>query len=179
MKTKVYIILIAGLLLSAQHVLAQASERQERKEARKERQEKRQKLTSAMLDGQSFVLKTNYIDNNRGRRIPVDPTLNFLMVDKDRVTIQVGNAHGIGHNGVGGVTTVGRITSWDLKTRKNNSHYLNLNVLTSLGHYDIRMNISANGHTSATLSGIRAGRLTYNGEIVPVESARVYKGRAI
>jgi hypothetical protein len=179
MKTKIYIILMVGLLVSVQHVLAQVPEKQTRKEAKKERQENREKLTSALLDKQSFVLRANYIDNHRGRRFHVNPTINFLMIDKDRATIQLGNGSGIGHNGVGGITTVGRITSWDLTTRKNNSHYLNLNILTSIGHYDIRVHISPNGNANATLSGIRAGRLTYSGSIVPVEGSKVYKGRAI
>jgi hypothetical protein len=178
MKVK-YIIFMVGFLLSTQQLYAQTSDRQSRKEAKKERQEKKQRMTADMMENLSFVLEANYIDNNRGNRFIVNPTLNFLKVDKDMVTIQIGNNRGIGHNGVGGITAVGRISSFDLGKRKNNGYTLNLNVLTSIGHYDITMHVGPNGNASATLSGIRPGRITYSGDIVSLEASRVYKGRSI
>jgi hypothetical protein len=123
------------------------------------------------------VLEAHFLGNKYGERIPVTSNLNFIIVDSTDAVIQVGSPYGIGYNGVGGITTDGHITRWDLtKNDKKNNFYLRMNVLTNLGAYDISMSINADGYATATISGTRSGHLIYTGNIQPSETSRVYQG---
>ncbi len=179
---KVYIVLL-GILIFTQQINAQIPEREvrksERKEAKKERQEKKRKLTTDMVDKRTFVLKANYLSNSRGNRQIVNSTINFLQVDEDHAIIQIGSDTGIGYNGVGGITTDGRITSWEVVEKKNDSYYIAFDVITSISHYNIRMDVRSDGSARATLTGLRRGNLIYEGNLVPIETSRVFRGNSI
>ncbi len=151
--------------------------REERKQAKKERIEKQYKTTEHILENREFVLEANFLGNRYGQRIPVTSTLNFIMVDSTDAVIQIGSQSGVGYNGVGGITTEGQVTDFELnKNDKKNNFSLSMNVMTNLGIYDIFMNISADGHASARISGLRGGQLTYTGVIVPENQSYVYQG---
>lgn len=135
---------------------------------------------SQILDSKQFVLEADFLDNLRGRRIYVTSTLNFIEVDTTRSVIQIGSVSGIGYNGVGGVTADGQITSWKLeKNEKKKTFYLEMSVLSNIGIYDIYMNINADGKADATLSGLRYGRLEFDGKIVPIEESIIFKGHTL
>jgi hypothetical protein len=178
---KKYIVLILGMVLSMTYVDAQIPEKEvrksDRKEARREAREKKEKLTAKMLEHKDFVLKANYLSNNRGNRAVVNSTINFIQVRDEHATIQVGNNSSMGRNGVGGVTASGKITSWEMNENRRGGYHVRFNVLTSIGHYSINMNISGDGSARATLTGLSRGNLVYEGDIVPNESSRVYRGR--
>lgn len=133
--------------------------------------------TLQLLADRNFVLEANFLSNLYGRRIYVNSNLNFIRVDSSYAVIQIGSNNGIGFNGVGGVTAEGNITRWKLITNeKNKTFYLSISVMTSIGIYDIDMNINADGSAVANLTGLQHGRLTYEGELVPGQESRVYKG---
>jgi hypothetical protein len=180
---KLHILLIIGFLFSTHQIHAQITEKQlrklERQEANKEMRKKQQEMTSKMLENRTFVLEANYLSNNRGARSVVSSTINFIKVDEGRAVIQIGNDRSMGYNGVGGVTAEGEITSWELHKNKKGSYSVTFRVMTTIGHYDIRMNISDIGSARATLSGLHYGSLTYEGNLTPVETSRVYKGRSL
>lgn len=179
---KIYILLLSILFIT-QQINAQIPEKEvrkfERKEAKRERQEKKRKLTTDMIEKRTFVLKANYLSNSRGNRQIVNSTINFLQVDEDHAIIQIGSDTGIGYNGVGGITTDGRITSWEVVEKKNDSYYIKFEVITSISHYSIHMNIGSDGSARATLTGLRRGNLVYEGDLVPIETSSVYKGNSI
>jgi hypothetical protein len=130
-----------------------------------------------MIENRNFVLEANYLGNQRGNRIVVNSTFNFIRVDSIKAVIQVGSDTRLGYNGVGGITTEGEITGWKLdKNFKKKSFYLSMSVITNLGIYDIRMDVDASGNATAYLSGLQRGQLIYEGNLVPIEESRVYKG---
>lgn len=45
---------------------------------------------------------------------PVSPTTNFVMVEGDKLTLQLGFTGRIGANGLGGITIEGNISSYDI-----------------------------------------------------------------
>lgn len=175
------LIITIGLILSfgfSSTLMAQENmTREERKQSKKEKIERQYKATKHILENKEFVLEANFLGNRYGQRINVTSTLNFILVDSTNAVIQIGSQTGAGYNGVGGITTEGQVTEYELtKNDKKNNFSLTMNVMTNIGIYDIFMNISADGHASARLSGLRGGQLTYTGRIVPENESYVYQG---
>ena len=132
-----------------------------------------------ILENSSFVLESDYLQNRYGYRIPVNSTLNFVMVNADEAVIQIGSNNGLGYNGVGGVTAKGRITKWELnENEKKKSFDLSMHVMTSIGMYEVNMSIGL-GMATARLSGLAPGNLTFSGEIVALNESIVYEGSSL
>lgn len=51
--------------------------------------------------------------------------------------------------------------------------------MTNIGTYDIFMTITADYRATATISGQRHGKLTWEGHLVPISDSRVYKGTTL
>jgi hypothetical protein len=136
-------------------------------------------LTKNMIDSMNFVLEADYLSNQYGHRIPVTSTLNFIMVDSTHAVLQTGRNSGMGYNGVGGVTAEGSISNWNVKTdKKNKSFFIQMDVMSNIGIYNVFMNVSSSGKATARLSGLWPGQLVWDGYIVPAEETRTYKGRS-
>ncbi len=161
-----------------------SEQRRLRKEARKEakrlEEEKAMALTKHLIDARKFVLIADFIGNNRGTRIPVSSTINFIKIDTAHCVIQIGSLNGIGYNGVGGVTAEGRISKFKItQNKKGNSYTMRLTTNTIIGTYDIVLFINAIGNADATVTGIAPGALRYYGRIVPIENSKIYQGRSL
>jgi hypothetical protein len=186
MNMKSIAIIVAGLLLatslSAQDYTAKKGTGNDptRKEKRQAKLAAGFQQTSALLDSRQFVLEADWLSNNRGRRIPVTSSLNFISVDSIQAVIQTGNNTSLGYNGVGGITAEGNITNWKLdKNAKNMTASLRMDVFSHQGNFTIFMEISSSGRATARLSGMRAGQLIYEGRLVPLDTTRVYKGSSL
>ena len=94
--------------------------------------------------------------------------------------IQTGSNTRVGYNGVGGVTAAGNIAKWKvMKDDKRKCFVISMSVSTTLGFYDIFINVSASGYASATISGLTAGKLIYQGRLFSFDEARTYQGSTI
>jgi len=134
--------------------------------------------TGKMLSSRRFVLEANYLINKMGERKPVTPVLNFIAVDSIFSVIQVGTIQGIGSNGAGGITGEGRITNWKFSQDEKRKYFdIFLSVNSTVGIYDIALSVDYSAYGSASLSGLRSGTIQFNGNIVPIDSSRVYKGQ--
>lgn len=154
----------------------------EKAELRKAEEQVVARMVDSIIEKRKFVLEADFLSNQTGNRIIVNNLINFIIVDSSRIIIQTGSTTGLGgYNGMGGVTTRGNITSYEVKKTGRNSsvYYIRLLANTSIGTYDIFFNISPNSNSDATVSGIRAGKLNYHGVIKPLENSRVFKGMAI
>lgn len=155
----------------------------EEKRARKNAEEEQlRKLVSLMMEYQRFVLEAEFVGDQTGQRIPVNSTINFIAVDSSIATLQLGTPHGVGYNGVGGVTVDGKITKYDLKEvqgKRSKSYHLMLFISSSMGPYNVSFNISETGYSDATVRGNSMGQLKYSGKIVPISMSRVYKGTTL
>jgi hypothetical protein len=129
------------------------------------------------------VLEANALSNKRGDRIQVSSRINFIAVDSDKITIQLASISGIGgSNGMGGVTTDGRISKYTLSKfgKDGNSYSIRIMAMTALGSYDILFTVSRLGNSDASLSGATTGgKLDYHGYLVPKHLSKVYKGMSI
>lgn len=177
------LVLLFALVISASFLFAQVNNENSglsRKEKRKAEIEKNFQLTRQMLENKNFVLETNWLQDRYGFRVPVVSMINFVSVDSTKAIIQIGSNSRIGPNGVGGVTARGDITKWELnENEKNKTFTLRINVMTPIGIYDLFFDIGASGQSTALLTGLSSGRLTFDGNLVPHSKASVYVGRSI
>jgi len=142
--------------------------------------EKQYELNKYMLENRDFVLEANYLQDRYGHRHIVNSTINFIAIDSTTAIIQVGSDFRNGPNGVGGVTAKGKISRWELtENKKTKSFNLSINVMTSIGIYDLFFSIDTWGNSTARLSGLSAGQLTFEGDIEPYSVSRVYEGRSL
>ena len=142
--------------------------------------ESQYRLNKYMLENRDFVLEANYLQDRRGNRRIVNSTINFVAIDSTTAIIQVGSDYRNGPNGVGGVTAKGRITRWVLtENKKQKSFSLSINVMTSIGFYDLFFSIGSWGNSTARLSGLSAGELIFEGNVEPYSASRVYEGHSL
>ncbi len=154
----------------------------EQKKAEKAAEEERMaEVTSFMVHQQQFVLEADYLSDKYGQRVPVTPTINFILVDSVAGTVQFGSAEAIGYNGVGGVTVDGRVTKYEYSVigKKEDSYSIRLILMSSIGTYDITLMVNSQGYADATIRGNWSGQLNYHGKLVPLTLSRVYKGTPI
>ncbi|MGB8492423.1 MAG: DUF4251 domain-containing protein [Bacteroidales bacterium] len=150
----------------------------ERRETRKAVMEANFKAIDTVLNTRSFVLEANYLENRFGYRVPVTSNVNFIKIDSLTGVLQTGSNSRIGYNGIGGVTAEGSIGNWTVvKNVKNMTYTVRFNLITNIGIYDVLMQISADNHATATITGLWPGRLTYDGYLVAPYNARIFKGQ--
>lgn len=152
--------------------------KEKKKQERKAQEEQKYIRTGELLDSMKFVLEADYLDNQRGNRVIVPNTLNFIMVDSNNAVLQIGRNSGIGRNGVGGTTAEGIISKYEVsKNEKRKTYDVRMNVNTNIGNYDVFMMVAADGSARATLSGLYPGKLVWDGDIVSLEETITFQGR--
>jgi hypothetical protein len=148
-----------------------------KKELRKKELDASYNKLDSLLNARRFVLAADFLQGRSGERIIVNSTLNFVKVKGETGVLQVGANTGVGYNGVGGVTAEGSIANWQLdKNDKNHTISVRFSISSSLGHYDVLMNVTVN-NTSATISGLGSGSLTWTGHLESPEKSRVFQGQ--
>jgi hypothetical protein len=178
MKTKM--IIIASLLFMSGLSAQENKKSKETKEEKTARIEMEYNELAQLIYGKHFVLEADSRSNQYGNSIPVSSMLNFIKVDSAMAVIQTGSNNRIGYNGVGGITAEGKINNWKVvNDAKRKTFLISMTVSTSLGFYDIIIDVSASGNASSTISGTTAGKLNYQGHLVSLPETRTYKGSTI
>ena len=175
----VAVILIAGLSASA-HFDSQdvKPDKKSKKEARRAQNEMNFHVQDSLLTLGRYVLEANYLQDKYGSLITVSSNLNFIMVNGLKGVLQTGTDLRQGYNGVGGVTAEGSIQTYKMNRNKQNfSHTITFNLITNLGTFDILLTVYADNSAQATISGTTSGKLTWKGQLVPLDRSRVYKGQ--
>ena len=148
-----------------------------KKELKAEEAAVKSELVKIMLLQRRFVLEADQLKDQRGNLSQVSSMINFLAADSLRGVIQVGSNYYVGLNGVGGVTVEGPISNYEVTyNERRGTHYVNYNLRTTSGTYDVRMVVSPNGRSEATITSSWPGRLSYMGFLIPPARSRVFKG---
>jgi hypothetical protein len=178
------LVLILAFALSTSLVFAQGTNQSSaltRKEKRQARLESQYRLTKDMIENKNFVLESDFLQNRYGYSFPVSPNINFVKVEpNNEAVIQIGSNYRIGPNGVGGVTAKGKITKWQvIQNKKNDTFDVKMFVMTPIGMYDVNFSVMPGGQATARLTGMRGGRLTFDGNLVPTDQSITYEGWSI
>jgi hypothetical protein len=146
-----------------------------------EREAKIQKqflVTDSLLRSMQFVLEARLLKFSDGDRIPVSTTLNFVALDSLNATVQIGSFQHAGYNGVGGITEPGKVKNWKFsRDDKRKNFFITFTIICDRHTYDVMLNSDYSGYADATLNGIRAGSLTFEGNIVSPDDSVIYKGQ--
>jgi len=149
-----------------------------KKEIRAAEREKEYRSVLRLVNSRRFVLEADYIYNQYGDRIPVSPTINFIMLDSAQIVMQYGSGTGVGANGVGGATAAGRVTRWEMNANdRKQTIDIRISAHTPIGSYDIYLYTGGSGRATARVTGLRPGQLNYDGRLVPLQVSKVYKGQ--
>jgi hypothetical protein len=149
------------------------------KEKRIAEMEKQFEINKLMLENRDFVLQADYLQDRWGDRVYVNSMINYLAVDSKTAVIQTGSDYRLGRNGVGGITAKGRISNWKLsENKKQKTFNLSFTVTTNIGVYDLQFMIGPSDYSTARLTGIRAGQLTFAGDLVPYSESSVFEGQS-
>jgi len=188
MKTKriklliVCLILITGVTGAYNSVYAQS-----KKEAKKAMKEAEKAMLTAnfyaqdtILNLREFVLEADYLQGRRGEIVPVRSNLNFIKVQGERGILQTGNPLYVGNfgNGIGGDTTEGNIHNYRVKRNtKSLTHNVTFVLTSTLGTFNINMNVMADNTASATITSSRSTYLTWKGTLVALFNTNVFRGQ--
>ena len=141
--------------------------------------ENQYQLNKYLIENKQFVLKADYLQSWGYRRY-VNSTINFVKVDSTTAVIQIGSDYRLGTNGGGGVTAKGQINRWKVRENpKSESFTIDISVMTPIGIYFLMFNIYSTGHSTALLTGLSAGQLTFEGDIVPISESNVFDGTSL
>lgn len=173
------IILIITVNLSAQTTLTDRQIRKAQRKAHRDSVENAEyHITKQLVGSRKFVLEADFLESFG--RTPVISNLNFIKVDSLIVIAQTGKNAGVGSNGVGGATAEGTVTKWSVRSdEKKKSFYITMDAISHSGLFIVTMEISSSGKATARLYGIGALQLIWDGNIVPIQLSRVFKGKSI
>ena len=191
MKTKriklliVCLILITGVTGAYNSVYAQS-----KREAKKAIKEAEKAMLTAnfyaqdtILNLREFVLEADYLQGRRGDIVSVRSDINFIKVQGERGTLQTGSTNNgfsrsLNDNGIGGVTTEGNISNYRVKRNtKSLTHNVTFILISSLGTFNINMNVMADNTASATITSTRSTYLTWRGTLVALFNTSVFRGQ--
>lgn len=154
---------------------------QERKELRKKEQQQLDSTSYAKaveaISAQTWVLEANTIQGRRGNLYFVNSITNFVMLDKETATVQLASPYRAGYNGLGGITLEGRISGYKIETDKKGFVYVRFMVIGVGINAEIFVTLDPNSNVAdAVISPNTWGRrITYRGNIVPLDDSSVYK----
>ncbi|KXX72066.1 DUF4251 domain-containing protein [Flammeovirga sp. SJP92] len=133
----------------------------------------------AAIDSQQFVLEANQLYDRRGRTVNVQSNINFIKVQKDVGTLQIGSANLVGWNGVGGITVDGRISDWKVKKDdKNGRTTVSFNIMGSMLVARVIYDLDGTGnYCNVRIDGVFSARqLKMRGILVPNNMSSTYEG---
>lgn len=160
---------------------AKKAEKEARKLEEKMREEREYIEAVQALKNQAFVLEADRIVFRRGRLAFVSPQTNFISLSDDRAIVQVAfDGPYSGPNGMGGITIEGSPSNIQLKTDKrgNVTFSMNISGIAVSAQVSILLFNGGNEATVTVSPNFSPNRITLDGKILPVEHARIFKGRS-
>ncbi len=176
---------VLGLLILAVPAYSQQSEgeqlsKAEKKELRKlERVNEIQELKK-VAEQRSFLLNADYLLDRQSRQY-MGSANNFVSIEGDKLIMQTSSTAGVGYNGIGGVTFVGRILDYKV-TESNNGHSLFVTVQTSsipYGNGTLFISIRGKENAVARFYGPWGRSLAFSGDIEQKGDSFNYRGQSI
>ncbi|NJN28335.1 MAG: DUF4251 domain-containing protein [Cyclobacteriaceae bacterium] len=155
--------------------------RKERKELRKQQSIENKKVLEKSLANRTWVLEAHTVSDRYGNTVQTSPSTNFILVDGEQAVIQLAFPHFIGYNGLGGITFDDQLGNYQIKPGKKENSGINLSMDVhgvNIGNASVMLSTSADGNARATVSGPWGWRITYSGNLVPLEESSIFTGRS-
>ncbi len=133
-------------------------------------------LNKEIATNKSWVVEAHSVFPKEGGSFPMDPTINFVSVKDEEVTIQLSFLGIAGWNGVGGITLVGKVSRYGVKETKNVLTIQMTAIGSAMGPVDLNATVDPSSNGRVTVSGNWGDRITFAGKFVSFENSRIFKG---
>jgi hypothetical protein len=156
--------------------------RKERKELRRQNVIKNKEALLQTVNNKSWVLEAHTIFDRYGNAAPTMPNTNFVMVSGDQAVIQLAFPHFVGFNGLGGITFDDNVGSYEVYPGKKPTSGINVSMQVSginIGNASVSVSASPDGNARATVIGPWGWRVTYAGNLVPLEESDAFEGQPL
>ena len=133
------------------------------------------------LQDSTFVLEADRVIFKRGRSVYVNPTSNFISLNKNFGVVQTSfNIPASGPNGMGGVTVEGQISNIKITKDKKGTTYYSMNIMGAGISALVNITLYAGSNkASATISpNFNSNRITLEGSLIPYSQSNIIKGRS-
>ena len=133
------------------------------------------------LQDSTFVLEADRVIFKRGRSVYVNPTSNFISLNKNFGVVQTSfNIPASGPNGMGGVTVEGQISNIKITKDKKGTTYYSMNIMGAGISALVNITLYAGSNkASATISpNFNSNRITLEGNLIPYSQSNIIKGRS-
>ncbi len=171
-----------GATSSADAKSARDEERAKQKAEEQEYDAATYQIAVDALNAHEFVLEADQLISRRGRTAFVNTTTNFVMMNKDKATVQIA-ANGMiaGPNGVGGITVDGNVSDVKMKTSKKGNVDFSFNVqgIGISAQVFITLTNGSNEASATVYPNFNSNTITLNGNIVTLGESSVFKGRTL
>ncbi len=161
---------------------ARNQKRAEQKQEEAEYDEANYQIAMKALTDKEFVLEADQLMSRFGRVLYVNSTTNFVMVNKDKATVQIAANNFIaGPNGVGGITVDGTVS--DVKTKIDKKGNVDFSfAVQGIGisaQVYITMTHGSNTAQATVYPNFNSNNVTLSGNIVTLGETSTFKGRTI
>jgi hypothetical protein len=175
------LIAVGPAMMAQDNSAGQEITREEKKAAKQQQQDIDLKKIESILASRQWVLEAHTVQDRYGNSFHLNPTINFVAVDGDNGTVQLGFNGLVGWNGVGGVTIEGNVTVYEMeKVKKNRSPRVSLRFQgRGAGWASIDLTVNTSYQATARLLGDFGDRITFQGQLVPLSESVVYKGQSL
>jgi hypothetical protein len=172
----------AGITNAQQNTQKKKLTKEERKALRKQKDEENLLKIQAILESKQWIVEANTVLDRNNQSYQLNPTINFVGVDREEGALQLGFDGLVGWNGVGGVTVDGKVTRYEIKeARKNRAPQVDIRFQGKggVGSATINLTINTSFQATARVNGDFGERITFQGMLVPLQESRVYKGQSL
>jgi len=131
-----------------------------------------------LVDQKSFVIKADMLQDRYLNNYNVNSTVNFVKIDSNKAVVQFAFDNVVGWNGVGGLTEEGRLSGYRVDGRKGLDPVSVIADISSSGSGFLTLYITIfnDGMARATVTGSFGSRITFSGNFVSLDGARIYQG---
>ena len=133
------------------------------------------------LQNQQFVVEAEQLNLRNGATVFVNSGTNFLMVNKDRGTVQVAfNTALSGPNGIGGVTVDGNISGMKTETDKDGKIHCSFGIqgVGISAEVVVTLYYGSNEANVTVSPNFNSNTLSMSGEMVSIDDSTIFKGYA-
>lgn len=157
-----------------------------KKEAEKAQEEAKQNalfdVAQQAIQNRTFLLKATRVEFKRGQNTHVNSDTNFVSLNGDDAVIQLAfNTVMSGPNGIGGVTVEGKASDIKTSTDKKGNVMFEMNVMGAgvSARLSFKLIKGSNQCTATVIPNFNSNRISFDGELMPYNSRRVFKGSSL
>ncbi|HCC71815.1 MAG TPA: hypothetical protein DEQ09_11795 [Bacteroidales bacterium] len=118
------------------------------------------------VEQQQMMVKVNRLHTKRGRVLDMNPDMNFLIINKDRVRISLGySGRSYSVRTIAAINMEGEILSREISKRDKGGYDIKLDASQGSEKFTINMTVNSNGYVSFNIINSRIDLTRYSGNL--------------